>query len=94
MAAAPSPRLGVTLSDDGSSFRVWAPHAQSVHLELRDGTALPLSRDGDTWAAAFAPGTFLLQGALSCHAAMHAPDAPCNHVQECCGRARSTRSCW
>lgn len=59
--SAPSPRLGVTLEEQGASFRVWAPHAQSAHLELKDGTVLPLVREGDTWAAAFAPGT------RSCH---------------------------
>ena len=63
MTIAPSPRLGVTLGDDGASFRVWAPHAQSACLELRNGTVLPLSRDSDTWAAAFAPGLLSLQSA-------------------------------
>ena len=53
---APSTRLGVTLEEQGSSFRVWAPHAQRAQLELEDGTVLPLGREGDTWAAAFAPG--------------------------------------
>ena len=52
----PSPRLGVTLEEHGSSFRVWAPHARNAQLELEDGTSLPLVRDGDTWAGAFPPG--------------------------------------
>jgi 1,4-alpha-glucan branching enzyme len=74
IAAAPSPLLGVTLGEDACSFRVWAPHAQSAHIELRDGTALPLARDGDTWAGAFAPGLPFMdwRRTPAVHACMHA----------------------
>ncbi len=55
--------LGVTLHSEadggGASFRVWAPHASTAAVELRDGAKLPLQRDGDVWAACFAPGVAL-----------------------------------
>ena len=60
---APAAALGVTLHSEadggGASFRVWAPHASTVAVELKDGAKLPLQRDGDVWAARFAPGAAL-----------------------------------
>lgn len=71
--AAPGPLeqlpMGVTLYADGTaSFRVWAPHAQAVALEVRASgsgdanaaavatTSYGLARIGDTWAALLPAG--------------------------------------
>lgn len=57
---AAAPGLGVTLHSKeeggGASFRVWAPHATAATLELKAGGDLPLSREGDCWAARFKEG--------------------------------------
>ena len=39
------------------TFKVWAPHAASVSLLLRDkGAAVPLERGGDDWSITLKPG--------------------------------------
>ncbi|KAK9822655.1 hypothetical protein WJX81_004831 [Elliptochloris bilobata] len=52
--------MGVTLHAEadggGASFRVWAPHVRAAAVEVNGGVRLPLQRDGDCWAARFAPG--------------------------------------
>ena len=55
-----SPRLGITLQTEdessSTSFRVWAPHAVAATVQLKDGPKIPLSQEGDTWAARVGPG--------------------------------------
>ena len=53
-------RIGAWITPAGCSFRVWAPHAKSVAVLIKDGLdweiAAPLlrqtlTRDGDYWSA-------------------------------------------
>lgn len=51
--------MGATITAAGTGFRLWAPHADSVHVigdwNGWDRAAHPLSRDGEEWTG-FVPG--------------------------------------
>lgn len=51
-------RQGLTLHEDGSaSFRVWAPHAATCLIQIKDGLKeVHLDREGDHWSARLVPG--------------------------------------
>ncbi|KAG2424144.1 hypothetical protein HYH02_015227 [Chlamydomonas schloesseri] len=71
IAAAPSPYgRGAVAVPDGSgavSVKVWAPHAASVSLLLRDsGAEVPLHREWDDWSAVLAPGALSPDGGAYC----------------------------
>jgi len=57
-SAEPSESVGLVLHSDGeASFRVWAPHAARVSIALKgDSCEVPLSRQGDFWAARLTKG--------------------------------------
>eukprot|EP00884_Botryococcus_braunii_P002910 jgi/Botrbrau1/1261/Bobra.0163s0054.1 len=84
---------GITLHADGSAtFRVWAPHASAVSLQLKGGQLLPLHRLEHDWVVSVPPG--MLEGGSAYSVLITAPDGRQLERRDLYARSADYDSAW